>query len=224
VQLSGTVNITSPNSRVYSYFPSYYLISGDATHHLYGNPPNYPTIGDYRIFHIGIGSFPLLYAASAQACTTVQYPDPGSHSNATLTLAYPPNTIVVPSSGASSGPIDFNNLPSFSVGSTTGGCGTSGYTFGITDGALPTGMSLDSSTGILSGAPTVGGPYAFSVYAEKKSISTYCWGKVDYAGVVIVGSGGLLFAGTSNGPLYINSIPQWQIHRFDLRQRPEQKS
>ena len=34
----------------------------------------------------------------------------------------------------------------------------------------------------------------------------------------------MAFTGTSQGPLYINAIPQWQIFRFDLRQRPENKS
>ncbi|MGH9122867.1 MAG: putative Ig domain-containing protein [Acidimicrobiales bacterium] len=39
-------------------------------------------------------------------------------------------------------------------------------TFTVTSGALPTGLSLNSTSGVLSGTPTVGGPFTFQVTAS----------------------------------------------------------
>jgi hypothetical protein len=43
-----------------------------------------------------------------------------------------------------------------------GGSGT-GYTYALTGGALPTGTSLNSSTGVISGTPTTAGTYSFTI-------------------------------------------------------------
>ena len=43
--------------------------------------------------------------------------------------------------------------------------GTAPYTYAITAGALPTGLSLNSSTGAISGTPTAGGTFNFTVTA-----------------------------------------------------------
>ena len=43
--------------------------------------------------------------------------------------------------------------------------GTAPYTFAVTSGALPTSLTLNSSTGVLSGTPTVTGTFTFTVTA-----------------------------------------------------------
>ena len=42
---------------------------------------------------------------------------------------------------------------------------TGSYTFTVTSGALPTGLNLNPSTGVLSGTPTTNGTYSFNVTA-----------------------------------------------------------
>ena len=49
--------------------------------------------------------------------------------------------------------------------------GTAGYTYAVTGGALPTGVSM-SGAGVLSGAPTAGGSFTFDVTATDSSTGT----------------------------------------------------
>ena len=47
--------------------------------------------------------------------------------------------------------------------------GTQPYTWSISDGSLPDGLTLDSATGVISGNPTTEGDYEFTVQVEDSS-------------------------------------------------------
>ncbi len=54
----------------------------------------------------------------------------------------------------------------------TGNGGTAPYTYGVTTGSLPTGLILSSSTGQISGTPTVNGLYSFTITATDSLAAT----------------------------------------------------
>jgi uncharacterized repeat protein (TIGR01451 family) len=82
-----------------------------------------------------------------------------------------PPLVVSPSSlspgvvGVSYGPVNF---------SQTGGSGA--ITWSVVSGSLPTGLSLNSGTGVLSGTPETGGAASFSIRATD---ANQCSGRVD---------------------------------------------
>jgi hypothetical protein len=47
----------------------------------------------------------------------------------------------------------------------SGAGGTGPYTFAVTSGALPTGTSLNTSTGVISGTPSAAATYSFTIQA-----------------------------------------------------------
>ncbi len=50
--------------------------------------------------------------------------------------------------------------------------GTSPYTYSVTTGALPTGLTLNSTTGVISGTPTAAGTASFTITAEDAATAT----------------------------------------------------
>jgi hypothetical protein len=86
-----------------------------------------------------------------------------------------PVTIVVPNSGSPSPlTISISPLPQGVVGVPYTGAlaasgGTAPYTWNLVTGKLPAGLTLASSTGIISGAPTTAGNFSFSVAVSDSS-------------------------------------------------------
>lgn len=69
------------------------------------------------------------------------------------------------------------SLPAPTVGAAysqtfTAGGGIAPYTFAVSSGALPAGLSLNTSTGVLSGTPTTAGSYSFTVRVADSSTGT----------------------------------------------------
>ena len=54
----------------------------------------------------------------------------------------------------------------------TAGNGAAPYTYTVSAGSLPAGLTLNSATGLLSGTPTAGGSFSFSVKAEDNNSNT----------------------------------------------------
>ena len=93
---------------------------------------------------------------------------PGPFSSApaafSLTIAAPTVTITSPPAG----PLTAGTATVAYSQTFTAAGGNGGHSFAVTAGALPPGLSL-SSTGVLSGTPTVDGAYAFSIVASDTS-------------------------------------------------------
>ena len=66
---------------------------------------------------------------------------------------------------------------------STGGSGP--YTYSVTAGSLPPGVTLNASSGVLSGTPTAAGSYSFTVSSHDSST---CTGSINYS-VLIKGLG-----------------------------------
>ena len=80
--------------------------------------------------------------------------------NAATTLIVSPATLTNPTA----------NIAYSATLSATGGSGS--YTFAITGGALPSGLTLNAFTGILSGTPTTTGTSNFTITAADSNIAT----------------------------------------------------
>lgn len=77
-------------------------------------------------------------------------------------------------------------LPNGAVGAAysqaiTAAGGTAPYTYSVSAGSAPDGLVLDPNTGVLSGTPTTGGTFTFTVSAAD---STFCLGSLVYTVII----------------------------------------
>ncbi len=78
----------------------------------------------------------------------------------------------------------------------TGAGGTSPYTFAVTSGTLPTSLSLNTSSGVISGTPTVAGTYTFTITATDANSATGATAfQIIISAPAASGGGSYVFAG-----------------------------
>jgi Putative Ig domain/Kelch motif len=87
------------------------------------------------------------------------------------------------------------NIP-YSAGVSASG-GTGAFTYTVSAGALPTGLSLDPTTGAITGTPSVAGSYSFTITATD---TVGCWASSNYT-VAIFPTCGDAWELVSPGPL-----------------------
>ncbi|WP_168170772.1 putative Ig domain-containing protein [Rhodanobacter sp. C01] len=129
---------------------------------------------------LGSGSVSGTPTAGGSYSFTVQVTDAnGKTGSQAYTVTIAAATITL-SPGTLSGMTD--GLATSQAISSAGGTGP--YSFSVTGGSLPPGLSL-SSTGTLSGTPTAAGPYSFTVQAKDSSTGTGpYYGTQTYSGTI----------------------------------------
>lgn len=75
--------------------------------------------------------------------------------------APPPPLVITPASG----PLPDETVGAPAAGGVVASGGVGPYSYAVTQGALPTGVTLDSNTGQLSGSPTAAGDATFDLTA-----------------------------------------------------------
>ena len=66
--------------------------------------------------------------------------------------------------------------------------GTPPYTWSVSSGALPAGLSLNSSTGVISGTPTAAGTFSITITVTDSSIPTVLTALHPYTGTISLGN------------------------------------
>ncbi len=122
-------------------------------------PASLPTSGTDTLTVANTATNPTVSVSDSYTYTAVSTPPPsGSPPSAGLALAVPPGGALMP--GVVGYPYSF---PLMALG------GTPPYTFSLTGGSLPAGLSLDSVTGAVYGTPGAAGTSAFAVQVQDSS-------------------------------------------------------
>jgi Putative Ig domain len=104
-----------------------------------------------------ISGTPTVLGTSNFTVTATDGGNPAQTKSAAMTIVVVGNTLTITSSTLGSG---ISGTP-YSQALQAGG-GTPGYTWSVTSGSLPAGLSLASATGVISGTPTASGAFNFT--------------------------------------------------------------
>lgn len=104
---------------------------------------------------------------TATATDSSPFPGPFAGSRA-YTLVVTPPTIALPATGLAGGTVG----SAYSASITVASGGTAPYSYAVTAGALPGGLSLNAATGAIIGTPSSAGTFNFSITATDSSTGT----------------------------------------------------
>ncbi len=114
---------------------------------------------------------------------TVTDSTPGVHATATtancgITIALPPMTATCVST--TTGMVGVAYSASIGVSG-----GTAPYTFTLASGSLPAGLTLNPTTGVISGTPTTAGPFSFTVKVTDSTLGVHAVATTANCSIVI---------------------------------------
>jgi hypothetical protein len=135
--------------------------------------------------------------------------------SATLSLAITIPQLIITTTSLTSGT---NGLPYSAPMAATGG--TPAYTWSVTAGTLPTGLTMAASTGIISGTPTVNGTYNFTATVTDKGTpaqAVSATSSIVVSAAVPVGPGTTWYVRPDGGTRYSSGVPSGQCNgKFDV--------
>jgi uncharacterized repeat protein (TIGR01451 family) len=98
--------------------------------------------------------------------------------NCGITVAPPPMTATCVAAGVGQGGVPYSS----SIGVTGG---TAPYTFALASGSLPAGLTLNASTGAVTGTPTAAGAFSFSVMVTDSTPGVHAVATTSNCGITI---------------------------------------